>query len=357
MYAVIMAGGVGTRFWPRSRFKRPKQFLKILDERTMIEATFDRLGDLIPDDKIYVVTTENQSKQIKEQLSALKPENLIIEPKGKNTAPCIGLSAVILKQRDPNAVMAVLPADHRIQKQQEFHKVLSAAGIVASKRNCLVTIGINPTYPSIGYGYIQVNGKVDEINETPVYKVKTFAEKPDLVTAERFIQSGDFLWNSGMFVWKAQTILDEIEELLPELHDGLMEIQKYLTTKKRDEVIQKVFCQIKSISIDYGVMEQSQNVYVLKGDFDWNDVGSWEEVYKISEKDENENVLIGNHFTRDTRGCLIDSPNRFIATLGVEDLIIVSTDDAILICRRDRAQQVKDLVDAMKRKDLDQYLE
>lgn len=357
MYAVIMAGGVGTRFWPRSRFKRPKQFLKILDERTMIEATFDRLGNLIPDDKIYVVTTENQSKQIKEQLSALKPENLIIEPKGKNTAPCIGLSAVILKQRDPEAVMAVLPADHRIQKQQQFHKVLSAAGIVASKRNCLVTIGINPTYPSIGYGYIQVNGKVDEINETPVYKVKTFAEKPDLVTAERFIQSGDFLWNSGMFVWKAQTILDEIEESLPELYDGLMEIQKYLTTKKRDEVIQKVFCQIKSISIDYGVMEQSQNVYVLKGDFDWNDVGSWEEVYKISGKDENENVLIGNHFTRDTRGCLIDSPNRFIATLGVEDLIVVETDDALLICRRDRAQQVKDLVDAMKRKDLDQYLE
>jgi mannose-1-phosphate guanylyltransferase len=357
MYAVIMAGGVGTRFWPRSRFKRPKQFLKILDERTMIEATFDRLKNLIPGDQIYVVTTENQSNQVKEQLSALKPDNLIIEPKGKNTAPCIGLAAVILKQRDPGAVMAVLPADHRIQKEREFHRVLSAAGILASKMDCLVTIGIQPTYPSIGYGYIQVNGKVEEINETPVYKVKTFAEKPDLVTAERFIQSGDFLWNSGMFVWKAQTILDEIEESLPELFDGLMEIEKYLPTKKRVEVIQKVFCQIKSISIDYGVMEQSQNVFVLKGDFDWNDVGSWDEVYKISEKDENGNVLIGNHFTRDTKGCFIDAPNRFIATLGVEDLIIVETSDALLICRRDMAQHVKDLVDAMKRKDLDHYLE
>jgi mannose-1-phosphate guanylyltransferase len=253
--------------------------------------------------------------------------------------------------------MAVLPADHRIQKEREFHRVLSAAGILASKMDCLVTIGIQPTYPSIGYGYIQVNGKVEEINETPVYKVKTFAEKPDLVTAERFIQSGDFLWNSGMFVWKAQTILDEIEESLPELFDGLMEIEKYLPTKKRVEVIQKVFCQIKSISIDYGVMEQSQNVFVLKGDFDWNDVGSWDEVYKISEKDENGNVLIGNHFTRDTKGCFIDAPNRFIATLGVEDLIIVETSDALLICRRDMAQHVKDLVDAMKRKDLDHYLE
>lgn len=357
MYAVIMAGGVGTRFWPRSRFKRPKQFLKILDERTMIEATFDRLVELIANDKIYVVTTESQSHQIREQLPALKPENLVVEPKGKNTAPCIGLAAVILKHRDPNAVMAVLPADHRIEKEQEFRKVLSTAGIVAAKRNCLVTIGIKPTYPSVGYGYIQMNSQVEAIQETPVYKVKTFAEKPDSVTAQRFIESGDFLWNSGMFVWKAQTILDEIEESLPELYDGLMEIQKYLPTKKRDEVIQKVFCQIKSISIDYGVMEHSQNVYVLKGDFDWNDVGSWEEVYKISEKDEHGNVLIGNHFTRDTRGCLIDAPKRFIATLGVENLVIIETDDALLIAQRDMAQQVKDLVDAMKRKNLDQYLE
>lgn len=357
MYAVIMAGGVGTRFWPRSRFKRPKQFLKILDERTMIEATYDRLKNLIPEDQIYVVTTENQSNQVKEQLAALRSDNLIIEPKGKNTAPCIGLAAIILKQRDPGAVMAVLPADHRIQKEREFQRVLTAAGILASKKDCLVTIGIQPTYPSIGYGYIQVNGKVDDIDETPVYKVKTFAEKPDFVTAERFIQSGDFLWNSGMFVWKAQTILAEIEESLPELFDGLMEIEKYLPTKKRDEVIQKVFCQIKSISIDYGVMEQSQNVFVLKGDFDWNDVGSWDEVYKISAKDENDNVLIGNHFTRDTTGCFIDAPNRFIAALGVDDLIIVETSDALLVCRRDMAQNVKDLVDAMKRKDLDQYLE
>jgi len=356
MYAVIMAGGVGTRFWPRSRYERPKQFLNILDERTMIQTTFSRLDKLISQDQIYVVTTEAYSDEVKKQLSALKPENLILEPKGKNTAPCIGLAAIILKHKDPAAVMAVLPADHRIQREEDFRNVLSAAETIALKKDCLVTLGIRPTYPSTGYGYIQVNSQVDEINHVPVFKVKTFAEKPDLKTAQRFIQSGDFLWNSGMFVWKVQAILKEIEESIPELYDGLMEIEKSLGKKWQAEVIKKVFCQIKSISIDYGVMEQSQNVCVLKGDFDWNDVGSWDEVYKISSKDEDENVIIGSHFAKDTKRCLIDSPYRFIAALGVEDLIIVDSGDALLICRRDKAQDVKDLVDALKRKNLEQYL-
>jgi len=356
MYVVIMAGGIGTRFWPRSRFKRPKQLLNILDDKTMIQATVGRLDKLVPQNQIYVVTTETQIDEIKNQLQFLKPENLIIEPKGKNTAPCIGLAAIILKQKDPEAVMTVLPADHRIKNEFQFRNVLSAAEVIASRYDCLVTIGIHPTYPSTGYGYIQVNGTIDEVNNLDVFRVKTFAEKPDLTTAQRFLNSGDFLWNSGMFIWKVRTILKEIEESLPELYDGLMEIEKYLGTKSEDEAIKKVYCQIKSISIDYGVMEQSDNVYVLKGEFDWNDVGSWEEVYKISAQDDDNNVVIGNHFTKDTKGCFIDSPNRFIATLGIENLIIVETDDALLICRRDMAQHVKDLVDAMKRKNLNQYL-
>ena len=351
-----MAGGVGTRFWPRSRNKRPKQLLKILDHNTMIQATVSRLKGLVSQDQICIVTTEPQIEEIKEQLPFLSLENLIVEPKGKNTAPCIGLSAIILKHRDPNAVMAVLPADHRILDEQLFRKVLGAAEVIASKQDCLVTIGIHPTYPSTGYGYIQVNGKVDEINDIDIFKVKTFAEKPDLTTARSFLTSGDFLWNSGMFVWKAKSILREIEESLPELYDGLMEIEKYLGTKSQDEVIKKVYCTIKSISIDYGVMEQSKKVFVLKGEFDWNDVGSWEEIYKISKRDQDNNVIIGDHFTKDTSGCLIDSPNRFIATLGLENLIVIDTDDALLICRRDMAQDVKDLVDAMKRKNLEQYL-
>ncbi|MFZ5515295.1 MAG: mannose-1-phosphate guanylyltransferase [Candidatus Zhuqueibacterota bacterium] len=356
MYAVIMAGGVGTRFWPRSRFKRPKQMLSILDDQTMIQATVGRLKKLVTDDQIYIVTTEPQREELAKQLPALKAENFIIEPKGKNTAPCIGLAAVILQKRDPEAVMAVLPADHRIKNEAEFQKILAAASLVAQDRGCLVTIGIIPTYPSTGYGYIQYNGMIDEVNSIPVYKVKTFAEKPDLETASGFIRSGDFLWNSGMFVWKAESILNEIEISIPELYEGLMEIGKYAGTNRQEEVINQVYCQIKSISIDYGVMENSNNVCVLKGEFDWNDVGSWEEVYKISPKDKDNNVIIGDHFPKDTRNCLIDSPYRMIATLGVEDLLIVDAGDALLICRKDMAQKVKDLVDAMKRKQMEDYL-
>ena len=356
MYAVIMAGGVGTRFWPRSRLKRPKQLLSIFEQNTLIQSTANRLKNLVDDKDIFVVTTKPQTEELKEQLPFIDSKNIIVEPKGKNTAPCIGLAAIMLKQLDPDAVMAILPADHKIEKASKFREVLAAAEQFALKKDCLVTIGIHPTYPSTGYGYIQYNGKEDEINNVPVYSVKTFAEKPDFKTAERFIQSGDFLWNSGMFVWKVKTILSEIEESLPELYDGLLDIEKHLGTDTEAEVIHKVYCQIKNISIDYGVMEHSANVFVLKGDFSWNDVGSWEEVYKISRKDSNENVVIGDHLLLDTNGCLIDSKNQFIATIGLENLIIVETEDALLICPRDRAQEVKELVDAMKRKKMDQYL-
>jgi len=356
MYAVIMAGGVGTRFWPRSRVKRPKQLLNIVDDQTMIQATIARLDNLIPYEQTYIVTTKPQKEEIFNQLPFLKSKNLIIEPKGKNTAPCIGLAAIILKQQNPEAVMAVLPADHRIQNETHFRKVLAAAEILAARNDCLVTLGINPTYPSTGYGYIQINEKKDEVSGLEAYKVKTFAEKPDQKTAERFLKSGDFFWNSGMFIWKIETILSEIEKSLPDLYDGLMEIEKSLGTKNEKEVIQKVYCQIKSISIDYGVMEQSTNVFVLKGEFEWNDVGSWEEVYKISSKDSKKNVLFGNHLLKESTGCLIDVPKRFVGAIGIENLIVVETDDALLICPRNKAQEVKELVDTMNQKKMDEYL-
>ncbi len=356
MYAVIMAGGIGTRFWPRSRVKRPKQLLNIFDNHTMIQATVRRLDQVISHNNIFVVTTKPQQDEIKRQLPFLKSHNLIIEPKGKNTAPCIGLAAIILKQKDPDAIMVVLPADHRIEKERLFQEALIVAESLAKKDDCLVTLGINPTYPSTGYGYIQKNEHLATINGIESYKVKTFAEKPDKTTAERFLKSGDFFWNSGMFIWKASTILTEIERSLPELYDGLMEIQQALGTKSEKEIINKVYCQIRSISIDYGVMENANNVIVLKGDFDWNDLGSWEEVYKISTKDEHKNVVIGNHFLIDSKGCFIDAPKKFIAAVGIENLIVVETDDALLLCPRSKAQDVKELVDAMNRKNLDLYL-
>jgi len=231
MYAVIMAGGIGTRFWPRSRQKHPKQLLKILGNRTLIQQTVDRLDPLIKQEHIFIVSTQLQMDEIQQQLPFLKPENLIVEPKGKNTAPCIGLAALFVKHLNPNAIMAVLPADHNIKNEDQFKKVLAVAEQVAQQEECLVTIGINPTYPSTGYGYIQLDREIKNIADMSVYRVKTFAEKPDIRTAERFINSGDFLWNSGMFVWKAKTILREIEEALPELYDGLLEIDKTIGTK------------------------------------------------------------------------------------------------------------------------------
>ncbi|OQX83026.1 mannose-1-phosphate guanylyltransferase [candidate division KSB1 bacterium 4484_87] len=356
MYAVIMAGGEGTRFWPKSRSKRPKQLLNIVDSDTMIQATVRRLKGLVDWDHILVVTTEHQRDALLEQLPLLSPENLIVEPKGKNTAPCIGLAATLLHKKDPDDVMLVLPADHRIEDDQVFQKTLRAAAQLAKNENGLVTIGINPTYPATGYGYIQHQQLVANIDGIEAYNVKTFAEKPDIQTAKRFLQSGDFFWNSGIFIWKISKILQEIEDSLPELSTGLNRISKALGSEKEKDVIQKVYCQIKSISIDYGVMEHSRNVFVVKGDFGWNDVGSWEEVYKISPKDKHGNAVAGDAVLLDSKNSYIETNNLMIAGIGLEDMIVIQTPDALLICPRERAQEVRDLVDLMKRKKLDQFL-
>ncbi|RMD88789.1 MAG: mannose-1-phosphate guanylyltransferase [Calditrichaeota bacterium] len=356
LFGLIMAGGSGTRFWPKSRHKTPKQLLRIYGEKSMIQNTVDRLKPLIEKEGLFIVTTEAQTDEIKKQLPFIPNQNIIVEPKGKNTAPCIGLSALYMEKIDPEGVMVVVPADHLIQDNEIFIQTLKAGVQIATEKDCLVTIGIQPSYPSTGYGYIQYNDEVANINGVSICRVKTFAEKPNLETARRFLESGEFLWNSGIFIWKVKTILREIEEYLPHLYDGLLEIKAALGTEKENQVIERVYCQIKSISIDYGVMEHAKNVLVLKGQFGWNDLGSWDEVYKLYPKDENENALIGQHIVIDAKGCYVDAPDKLVAVLGVNDLIVVDTKDALLICRRDRAQDVKEIVDLAKRKKLDQYL-
>lgn len=356
MFGLIMAGGHGTRFWPKSRKKHPKQLLRINNENTMIQNTVERLKSLVSTDQLFIVSTETQTEEIKNQLPFLKHENLIIEPKGKNTAPCIGLSALFMEKMDPDGVMIVLPADHLIENTDLFINTLKVGAKVAEEQDALVTIGIEPAYPATGYGYIQYSESVANTDGVPVFKVKTFAEKPNLATAERFLQSGDFLWNSGIFIWKIKKILREIEEHLPHLYDGLMEIREFLGTSKEAETVQRVYCQIKSISIDYGVMEHAKNVMVLQGRFGWNDLGSWEEVYKISPKDGEGNVLMGDHILIDSKGCVIDSPNKLVGVVGLDNLIVVDTGDALLICHRERAQDVKEVVEIAKRKKLYQYL-
>ncbi len=356
MIAVIMAGGSGTRFWPRSRERMPKQLLSLVNERSMLQNTIDRLGDLVTPEQVLVVSTATQAEAIRQQLSNIPEENIIVEPKGKNTAPCIGLAALYARRRDPDSVMVVLPADHLIEGEEQFRQVLRTGERLARETEALVTIGIKPTYPSTGYGYIQFGELIENQNEVEAYRVKTFAEKPTLEVAKRFLSSGDFLWNSGIFIWKTATILHHIEELLPELYNGLMEIDKALGTPEEAEVVNRVYCQIRSVSIDYGVMEHAKNVIVLKATFSWNDLGTWEEVYKISPKDENGNAITGLVVHKDTKGSLIDSPHRLIATLGVENLVVVDSGDAILICHRDRAQEVRDIVEILRRKGLKEYL-
>jgi mannose-1-phosphate guanylyltransferase len=357
MLVLIMAGGAGTRFWPKSRERHPKQLLPIIGEGTMLQNTVRRLQPLIAAENIFVISNSVQYPGIIEQLPMLPVENVIVEPRPKNTAACIGLGAVMLQKREPDEVMIVLPADHLIDDDEVFRETLLNAGKIAAEKDVLITIGIQPSYPATGYGYIQFSDERISAGQATAYRVKTFAEKPNLETAKRFLDSGDFLWNSGIFVWRIPVIMGQIEEHMPHLYDGLREIAPALGEPEQSQIIDRVYQQIKSISIDYGVMEKAQNVVVLRGQFRWNDLGSWDEVYKLLPKDQDYNATGGHpHVLLDSSGCLIDVPGKTVAAVGVRDLIIVETEDALLLCPRSRAQDVKELVELIKRRKLQQLL-
>jgi mannose-1-phosphate guanylyltransferase len=345
VYAVIMAGGVGSRFWPSSKERIPKQLLKIFGEKTMIQDTIERLHGIVALEDTFIVTNKVQKPEIIKQLPELSPENIIEEPFGRNTAACIGLSAVILKSKTPDAVMLTLPADHLIRDINSFQKTINDAADFAYETKGLVTIGITPSRPETGYGYIQIDER--EVKEN-IFKVYTFAEKPNYATAVRFLESGDFSWNSGMFIWRVDTILEEMRIHLPDLYEGLIKIEKSIDTPDFNKTLVNVYGQLRNISIDYGIMEKTNRVYLTKGNFIWSDVGSWEEVYQLSGKDGDGNAIKGNAFTDMTVDTLIYSPNKFTAAIGVENLIIVNTDDAVLVCRRDHSQDVRKVVDHLK---------
>ncbi|MBZ0199789.1 MAG: NTP transferase domain-containing protein [Ignavibacteriaceae bacterium] len=345
IYAVVMAGGIGSRFWPKSNKKTPKQLMKIFGEKTLIQETVERLTGFIDDDKIYIVTNRKQRPLVVNQLPQLPPANIIAEPFGRETAPCIGLASIIIQKRDPDALIINLPADHLIRRIADFHLALKNAIDYASKTNGLVTIGILPSRPEIGYGYIQIDEQSIDDN---IHKVYSFAEKPNYATAVRFIESGDFLWNSGIFIWKASSILNEIQIHLPDLFEGLEEIKAVIDTPEFEKKLDIVYGQLRKISIDYGVMEKSKKVFLTKGDFIWSDVGSWEEVYQLSEKDDSGNCIRGKVYTDMTVDSFIFSPEKFTAVIGAENLIVVHNDDALLVCRRDQAQSVKKIVDYLK---------
>lgn len=358
-YAVIMAGGVGSRFWPRSRERSPKQVLEIIGSGSMLHNTLARIEPLVEQQNTFVVTNKHQHDAVLKLLPSFPKENIIVEPFGRNTAACIGLAASWIQRIDRDAVMAVLPADHLVQHQEEFLNVLSRALSVATERDALVTIGIKPTHPETGYGYIQVEEEDHDRNPyraQGVYQVKTFAEKPNLETAERFLASGDFLWNSGMFAWRVNSILKEIEVHLPDLHEQLKIVQESIGTPDYKHALEHAYGLTRSISIDYGVMEKAGNVFVVKGDFGWSDVGSWDEVVRLTPKDSDGNATKGKVIAWDSENNFIDAGDKVVATIGVSDLIIVSTDDAILICRKGESQGVKEIVDFIRRKQMNEYL-
>jgi mannose-1-phosphate guanylyltransferase len=345
VYAVIMAGGIGSRFWPRSKEKTPKQLLKIIGENTMIQDTVSRLSGMVENSDIYVITNKVQRKEIINQLPQIPVENIIEEPFGKNTAACIGFASVIIEQKAKDGIMLILPADHLIKEIDKFHETIIKAANFAYESKELVTIGIKPERPETGYGYIQVDENDHKDN---IYKVINFAEKPNYATAVRFLESGDFFWNSGMFIWRADAILDEIKIFMPDLYEGLEKIRKDIKTKKFESTVFSVYGLLKNISIDYGIMEKSQRVHLIKGEFSWSDVGSWEEVYQLTPKNKDGNAFIGNVFTEMTADTYIYSPDKFAAVIGVENLIVINTPDALLICRRDQTQEVKKIVDYLK---------
>jgi mannose-1-phosphate guanylyltransferase len=358
VYAVIMAGGVGSRFWPRSRERTPKQLLEIVGAGSMIQNTVARIGPMIPAAQTFVVTNESQQDLIRSQLPAVPKENILVEPVGRNTAPCIALAARWIRRRDTDGVMAVLPADHIIRNRDEFLRILRLAVRMAEETQALLTIGIKPSHPETGYGYIQFDDS-DERNPyraEGIFRVKTFAEKPNLETAERFLASGDFLWNSGMFVWKAGSILKEVEVHLPELHDQMNAVDSAIGTPAYPAALEHAYGVIRGISIDYGVMEKAGNVFVVNGDFGWNDVGSWDEVVRLTPADAERNSFRGNVIAKDSSGNYVDAGNKVVALIGIEDLIVIQTDDALLICRKDRSQEVKEVVDYIRRKQMNEYL-
>ncbi|MGK7369593.1 MAG: mannose-1-phosphate guanylyltransferase [Candidatus Halalkalibacterium sp. M3_1C_030] len=360
LHAVIMAGGSGTRFWPRSTKEKPKQFLKIFGDQTMLQDTVERISPVIPAERVWVITNERYIQLVKDQLPNVPDSNIIGEPVARNTAPCVASAATLLQEKDPEATMVVLPADHSITNPEKFISILETAAAKANQDDALITIGIRPDRPETGYGYIEFDKKSDEtIKGNEVKKVVQFREKPDIKTARQFIYSGNFLWNSGMFVWKASTITGQFRKHLPKVYEQMDKLEPAVGTDRQEEAVNSFYQNCPSISIDYGIMEKAETVYVVPGEFGWNDVGSWRAVYDLREKDEQGNVIQSDTaILESSENNLVHSENKkLIALVGVENLAVVETENAILVCNLDQSQGVKQIVEALKsKKDLEKYL-
>jgi len=358
LYAVIMAGGIGSRLWPRSRNHIPKQFLDLLGPQTMLQETVQRIEPLVPLSRLFVVVSQDHAQRVVEQVPGLPAENLLVEPCRRNTAPCIGLAATVLRRRDPAAVMAALPADHYIADGAGFCRAIEAAVQMAAD-DYLVTLGITPNQPHTGYGYIQRGVLLSQVGELAVFRVRRFTEKPDAATAQQFIDSGEYYWNAGIFVWRAQTILAEMARWAPALAEELQAVSEAWNTPRRAQVLAAAWSRVPKVSIDYAVMEKATQVAVLPVDIGWDDIGNWATLSRLLSKDERDNLVHGGGRTMllDTAGTYVyTTGKRLVATAGVQDLVIIDTPTALLVCHKAEAQAVKEIVERLEADGLKEYL-
>lgn len=358
IFGVIMAGGHGTRFWPRSRRKRPKQLLDIISSEPMIKETIKRLNKVISADNIFVIANYEHRAELEKHIPEIPEDNLIFEPMPKNTATCIGMAAMLIQKINPDGIMGIFPADHLITKEDAFNNLIGRAFELASQEDSLITFGMKPTYPETGYGYIKSGKIFQSINEFDFFTVDQFTEKPDRESAEYFVKSNEYFWNGGIFVWKASIILNSIEKHLPDLYSKVMEVSKRIDKgEELGNILKDTYPSIEPISIDFGVLEHANNVLVVPSDVGWSDMGGWAALDSlIEQKGENDNISWSKHISIDTKECIIYSPKKLVATIGLEKLIIVETDDALLVSTKDRAQDVKLIVEKLKASGLEEYL-
>ncbi len=354
LYVVLMAGGIGTRFWPYSRNARPKQFLDVLNTgKTLLQSTYERYLPICLPENIYLVVHEEHAGLVREQLPNVGADQLILEPMRKNTAPCIAYAANRIYQKNPNAIMVVSPSDHLILNEKEFLATIQRAAEQAASQDKLITLGIHPTRPETGYGYIQfLEGKSN------LKKVKTFTEKPELALAKTFIESGDFVWNSGVFVWGVRAILDAFQRYLPELSEALDEMRSKFSTPDERSAIANVYAQTKNVSIDYGVMEKASNVYVALGSFTWSDLGSWASLHEVSERDKENNVVNGMALVYDTHNSVVlGPPDKLIVAQGLNGYLVGVFNNVVIVCEKDKEELFRRFVNDLKAKpDGNQYL-
>ena len=354
-----MAGGIGSRFWPYSRTQKPKQFLDILGiGKTLLQQTFNRFADICPKENILIVTNTAYKDLVLEQLPGIMPSNILLEPLRKNTAPCIAYANFKINKINPNACIVVAPSDHLILKEKQFKDRIEEGFRFVMHRDVLLTLGIKPDRPETGYGYIQIsNGEVADTSDN-LSKVKTFTEKPDYELAKVFYESGEFFWNSGIFIWSLNSIMKSFNKHLTEVDSIFREGIKFYNTDKEDEFILKTYSKCKNISIDYGIMEKADNVYVLCSDFGWSDLGTWGSLYEKLEKDKNKNTITGNTvFDYDVKGSIIRVPeDKLVVLQGLEDYIVIDTDDILLVCKKGDEQKIKQFVNDVKLSKGDEYI-